>query len=45
MFVAGTGPTVDESQTSIGWVYNSTTGDLIANTDDQDETGLGYELY
>lgn len=45
VFVAGTGPTVDESQTSIGWVYNSTTGDLIANTDDQDETGLGYELY
>jgi type II secretory pathway pseudopilin PulG len=45
VFVAGTGPTVDESLTTIGWVYNSTTGDLIANTDDRDETGLGYELY
>lgn len=45
VFVAGTGPTVDESLATIGWVYNSVTGGLIANTDDRDETGLGYDLY
>jgi general secretion pathway protein G len=45
VFVAPTGPTVDESLTTVGWIYNSTTGDLIANTDERDETGLGYQLY
>jgi general secretion pathway protein G len=43
--VADTGPTVDEQMTNVGWVYNCQTGQIIANTDETDETGLGYDMY
>ncbi|UCG17814.1 MAG: prepilin-type N-terminal cleavage/methylation domain-containing protein [Phycisphaerales bacterium] len=43
--VAETGPTVDETAVDIGWVYNCRTGDIIANTDDVDEAGIGYDIY
>ncbi len=36
---------IDEGDNSIGWVYNYETGDIIANTDDLDETGVGYGTY
>ncbi len=39
------GPTVDESKTTVGWAYNTTTGDIIANTDDLDEKGKPYDRY
>lgn len=39
------GPTVDETQVTVGWCYNSVTGDIIANTDDTDESGRGYDSY
>ena len=28
-----------------GWVYNYQTGELIANTDDLDDSGVGYDTY
>lgn len=28
-----------------GWVYNHETGDIIANTDDLDSEGVGYDTY
>ena len=28
-----------------GWIYNYETGDIIANTDDLDESGVGYDTY
>jgi len=38
-------PTVDEA-TPAGWVYNYLTGEIIANTDDLDDTGnQGYETW
>jgi prepilin-type N-terminal cleavage/methylation domain-containing protein len=43
--IATSGPTVDESATDIGWVYNSATGEIIANTDDEDETQTSYDSY
>jgi len=43
--IAETGPTVDEAAADIGWVYNCRTGDIIANTDDLDEAGIGYDTY
>lgn len=39
------GPAVDEAKTTVGWCYNTTTGDIIANTDDTDEKGKGYDTY
>ena len=36
---------VDEAQTTKGWVYNYSTGEIICNTDDTDEAGDGYEDY
>ncbi len=45
VIVGATGPAVDEAQTTIGWVYNNTTGDLIANTDDTDDSGVQYDAY
>lgn len=45
IFLANTGPTVDESKTTAGWIYNYATGDIIANTDDKDENGKGYDKY
>ncbi len=45
VMIAATGPTIDETATDIGWVYNSRTGLIVANTDDLDESGTGYDLY
>ncbi len=28
-----------------GWIYNYQTGELIANTDDLDDSGVGYDTY
>jgi general secretion pathway protein G len=36
---------LDEAQTNRGWVYNYQTGQIIANTDDLDESGVGYDTY
>jgi prepilin-type N-terminal cleavage/methylation domain-containing protein len=36
---------VDETETLKGWVYNYETGELIANTDDLDRSGVGYDNY
>jgi general secretion pathway protein G len=41
----GTGPVVAEASTDVAWVYNSLTGDIIANTDDTDESGIAYDKY
>ena len=43
--LAATGPVVNEALTTIGWVYNYVTGDLIVNTDDLDEKGNGFDTY
>jgi prepilin-type N-terminal cleavage/methylation domain-containing protein len=43
--VGAVAPTVDETATTIGWVYDNTTGELIANTDDTDEAGVQYDAY
>jgi len=39
------GPAIDETKTTVGWCYNYKTGDIIANTDDQDENGKTYDKY
>jgi hypothetical protein len=36
---------VDETQTTMGWIYNYQTGDIIVNTDDTDEKSVGYDTY
>ena len=36
---------IDEDEDSMGWVYNYETGNIIANTDDLDESGVGYDTY
>jgi len=37
---------IDETtDTTIGWIYNYQTGDIIVNTDDTDEATNGYETY
>lgn len=43
--LADTGPAVDESKTTKGWVYNYKTGELKANTNDLDEAGTAYDTY
>jgi len=43
--VANTGPAVAEATTTAGWVYNYSTGEIIANTDDTDESSVGYDTY
>jgi prepilin-type N-terminal cleavage/methylation domain-containing protein len=45
IFLAGTGPVVDETKTDVGWIYNSVTGDVIANSDDKDESDVEYSKY
>ena len=37
-------PQVDEDD-GLGWIYNYETGDIIANTDDQDQSGTSYSSY
>lgn len=36
---------VDHAQTTMGWIYNYQTGDLIINTDDTDESTTPYTSY
>lgn len=36
---------VNETSGGSGWVYNYQTGEIIANTDDLDENGVGYDTY
>ena len=36
---------IDEGDDSMGWVFNFETGDIIANTDDADASGVGYDTY
>ena len=36
---------VVEATTTAGWVYNYTTGEIIVNTDDQDEKLVAYSTY
>ena len=38
-------PLVAEGTTTAGWAYNYETGEIIANTDDLDESGTGYDKY
>jgi prepilin-type N-terminal cleavage/methylation domain-containing protein len=38
-------PTVDEAKTTAGWVFDVTSGTIIANTDDTDEGGVAYSAY
>lgn len=38
-------PQVAENNAGMGWVYNYETGDIIANTDDLDDEGIGYDGY
>ncbi len=45
VLVQATGPTVNEANTTAGWAYNSATGDIIANTDDEDDSGVAYNTY
>ena len=45
VLVATTGPTADQTQQTVGWVYNSLTGDIIANCTESDETGRTYDTY
>lgn len=41
----GTPPQVNEGKKNHGWVYNYETGEIIANTDDLDASGVGYDTY
>ncbi len=36
---------INESKTKKGWVFNYESGHLIANTDDLDKNGMGYDTY
>lgn len=37
---------IDETtDPTIGWIYNYTTGEIIPNTDDQDESNTAYSSY
>ena len=36
---------IDESDAEYGWIYNFQTGDIIANTDDLDDNGVGYDTF
>ena len=36
---------ISEGQTGKGWVFNYVTGKLIANTDDLDRKGVGFDTY
>ena len=40
-----TPPRIDESKKNHGWVYNYKTGAIIANTNDLDASGVGYDTY
>lgn len=36
---------VTETASDVGWVYDVTTGRFMANTDDLDASGVGYDTY
>ena len=36
---------IAEASTTIGWIYNYQTGDIIINTDDTDESTAAYSSY
>jgi len=36
---------VDETQTTMGWVYNYQTGELVVNTNDTDDGSTAYTSY
>lgn len=36
---------VDDAKVMQGWVYNYETGEIVANTDDLDDRGVGYDTY
>ena len=36
---------VDEDKENRGWIYSCTTGEIIANTDDLDARGVGFDTY
>ena len=36
---------VYENKTDKGWVYNYDTADIYTNTDDLDDSGVGYDTY
>ena len=40
-----TPPQVSEDKKNHGWVYNYETGEIIANTDDLDASGVAYNTY
>ena len=45
IILAATGPAVVEATATAGWSYNYLTGDIIANTDEEDESEKGYDTY
>lgn len=38
-------PLVVNENDGLGWIINYETGDIIANTDDLDDKGVGYDTY
>ena len=38
-------PPAANENAGLGWVFNYQTGDIIANTDDLDSDGVGYDTY
>lgn len=38
-----TPPVADETKTTMGWVYNHQTGEIVVNTDDPDAAGDPYD--
>jgi type II secretory pathway pseudopilin PulG len=45
LMVTSTPPVVDEDTATAGWVYNYQTGEIVANSDDPDEAGDGFNTY
>jgi general secretion pathway protein G len=45
LMVTSTPPGVDESEDTMGWVYNYQTGEIVANCDDPDDNGANYNAY
>lgn len=45
IFIDDAAPAVDETKATVGWIYDSTTGNIIANTDVADESGVLYSAY
>ena len=43
--MTSTNPPAANENAGLGWVFNYQTGDIIANTDDLDSDGAGYDTY